>query len=341
MQALARWVDSGRIAAGSALAGFALLGLVLFPALWLSQAVLAFMLLRYGWRASATPILGALAALAALLGLASGHPVLALAVAASIWAPVALAATWLRRTGRLSATILLLTAIGAAGAMLPSVSGLQPESLRPLLEQEFRPMLERMFEASGDVSERPQQGPGAVPEESAATNLAADATVSPEIESLLARIAALLPGMLALAVWLGATLGLLLGRHWQSLIEHSGSYATEWRSLRLGKSFAVAALGLAAFAWWSGSAGAGSVWAVAGFNGLLPVAAALALQGAAVAHGLAALAGKGGSWWLVSFYALWALMLPYAWMASALMGWVDSWLDLRARARRREAGPGD
>ncbi|HNK32581.1 MAG TPA: hypothetical protein PK403_09915, partial [Plasticicumulans sp.] len=63
----------------------------------------------------------------------------------------------------------------------------------------------------------------------------------------------------------------------------------------------------------------------------LPLAVVWLLQGLAVLHGLALLRGWS-PWALVLVYVLLLLLLPQAVALLCLLGLIDTWMNLRARA---------
>jgi len=168
-------------------------------------------------------------------------------------------------------------------------------------------------------------------------NVAAEQTVATtgapvDQESLAALVdiaAKWMTGTIAAALAVGSLVALFLGRWWQAMLYNPGGFRQEFQSLRLGNALAIA-VGATMLAAWALSGAAGQV-----ASDLLWVAGAIyMLPGLGVMHTL--LAGTshpvGG---LVVLYILLAIV-PHVAVLVALVGWADTWLDLRARIRARK-----
>lgn len=161
----------------------------------------------------------------------------------------------------------------------------------------------------------------------AAEQTMAAAGASMDMESVTAFVevaARWMTGTLAAALAAGSLLSLFLGRWWQAMLYNPGGFRQEFQSLRLGTvAAAVAALVMVgAFLLPGDGANIASdlLW-VAGAMYLLP--------GLGVIH--AVLAGTshpvGG---LVVLYVLLAI-IPHVAVLIALLGWADTWLNMRSR----------
>jgi len=120
-------------------------------------------------------------------------------------------------------------------------------------------------------------------------------------------------------------LSLFLARWWQGLLYKPGGFGEEFRALRLDRRVAMATL-VAALA----SLLAGDVLGGLGFDVLVLALLLFMIQGLAVAHALAASRGVSVGW-LVGLYLLLFFMRPFATLALGIVGFADSWLNLRAR----------
>lgn len=129
-------------------------------------------------------------------------------------------------------------------------------------------------------------------------------------------------GMMAYGMVLPAILGLLLGRWWHSLVDNPGGFAAEFQAFRLAPVPAVVSLVAAVYCLLQGPDY--RIW-----SGVF--ALPLALHGVALVHRLVALAGRGVQW-LVLFYAALVLLQP-ATQVLALIAFVDTWVNLRERAK--------
>ncbi|HEY0941823.1 MAG TPA: hypothetical protein VGE08_17115 [Steroidobacter sp.] len=127
---------------------------------------------------------------------------------------------------------------------------------------------------------------------------------------------------LSLATIFGAV---LLGRWWQSLLDAPGSFGSEYRQLRLGRTLGVATTALFIAAMLTDSALLASLAWVA--------FAALAFQGLAAAHRSKAV-GRLDRGWLVAIYVL-LIVLPVTSIVIfmlALWGFADNWLRPRTQS---------
>ena len=157
--------------------------------------------------------------------------------------------------------------------------------------------------------------------------IAESARLMPEqFGQLQPRVSEIATGAAGMVALLGTAVAVFIGRWWQSVLERPGAFGAEFRTLRLG--IVMAAL-------------TSIVFVVAGITGMAPMTnitlvlvAAYLLQGLAVLHTVVA-SSATGSFWLVSVYALLILALPFAELAVAGIGFVDSWFNFRSRLRSR------
>ncbi|MBI5461730.1 MAG: hypothetical protein HY941_06040 [Gammaproteobacteria bacterium] len=130
------------------------------------------------------------------------------------------------------------------------------------------------------------------------------------------------------ALILGALLSLLLARAWQAGLYNPGGFAAEFRGLRLGRSFAVASLVLVGGAMLL-DGGVAQMLA----DAVVTLLVVYVLQGLALAHAVVygMQAHRG---WLIGLYAVLLVAAPEFMPLLALLGWMDAWIDFRARLRR-------
>ena len=196
MKKLAQWAMTGRwqatVAAGACLA---------IPLLfWLGAAILALVILRYGWQQAAQVVLWAL--LPGITWLAMGDPTpLLTALGTSALAVV------LRATIRLDWTV-----------MVSAVSGIVVYFLLPLLLPEVLPQVKDSSEQL--IAEALKEQPELL------TQL--QPLVAPMISGVLAALHALV-----------FMLCLLLGRYWQSTFYNPGGFGAEFKQLRLPLAFSL------------------------------------------------------------------------------------------------------
>jgi len=157
--------------------------------------------------------------------------------------------------------------------------------------------------------------------------------VTPEIVASLEQafdtLAPVMTGLVVTATFSGLMLTLFLARWWHSILDNPGGFGKEFRSLRLDRGFAVAGFAVVAATTFANAATgglAGDLLTIVGF--------AFALQGLAMVHGVVALRGaKVG--WLVALYLMVSVMPHMMLLFLALVGFSDSWLDVRGRVARR------
>lgn len=267
------------------------------PLNYLGGAVIGLVSLRLGAREGAG-VLVAGVALLAVLGLATGGLAAALAVATlMLWLPVWLAALLLRTSQALGLT---LRTIGTAGVVLVMLAHLwlgDPQAWwLPRLNEVLKPVIE---------------GQGI------------------DVSNYVSELARWMTGLLGAAVVLSVVLSLLLARAWQAGLYNPGGFGTEFRQLALGRGAALAGLVLVALAALS-PAGAMQAFAADAVPTLLVL---YVVQGLAIVHALVERyqARRG---WLVALYVLLLFAAPQMMPLVALVGWSDTWIDLRRRAGR-------
>ncbi|MEX0872504.1 MAG: hypothetical protein WDZ65_11865 [Aquisalimonadaceae bacterium] len=123
---------------------------------------------------------------------------------------------------------------------------------------------------------------------------------------------------MALGLWLNVLIGLLLGRAWQAALYNPGGFRQEFHALRLDWRLAAAALVIMLAATF---AGPGLLNDMA-----LLLAGLFAVQTLALVH--AVVHGRG---WNAALLVVPYVLLPVAFMAVALLGILDAWLDIRRR----------
>ncbi|HHM06385.1 MAG TPA: DUF2232 domain-containing protein [Gammaproteobacteria bacterium] len=136
-------------------------------------------------------------------------------------------------------------------------------------------------------------------------------------------------GALVAGVMLGLVTSLFLGRWWQALLYNPGGFRTEFRALRLERSFALAFIAAIALAVVAGGKFGGMAANIA-----VVLLSLYVLHGYALVHSVIALKGAHVGW-LVAFYVLTLVILPQLLLLVAVVGFVDSWVDIRARLSKR------
>ncbi len=305
MKAFANWVMKGRMQAVIAATVSAVLALLVAPLAMVSSAVVMLAVLRQGWREGLLVVGSALLAIAGLGGLLFQMPIPSLLIGLMLWVPAAVLGGVLGVTGSLRRAI-EAAAIGAGGIVL--LQYLLVDDPVAFWADALNSFLAHRFTA----------------EELAGID------AGPALQVL----ASWMPGGVG-ATWLLSTvISLLLARHWSSLIDRPGAFGSEFRELRFGRWLLILVPVLLV----------GGVLATGGTPNLLGQLYVVGmvvflLQGISVAHALVADFGASAGW-LVGLYLLLILVAPQGATAVSAVGYVDGWLDLRARARARRDRPG-
>lgn len=296
MQAFARYIMRGRLQAILTSVAATLLSLILPPLNYISSAVIALVTLRRGWKDGLVVMAGTGAALAVVMALSKADTLPAVILAAVIWLPVWLLSLVLRQTVSLSSTV-------SAAALLGGVTVIGVYLALDDPAQTWRELLDRF------IDEIRRQN-----ETSAADTLS----------QVLANAAPHMTGMAVAALMLGLILSVFLGRWWQALLYNPGGFRHEFHGLRLSRNFAIATLAVMAL-----SAVGGEVTTEVAANVLTVMATAYLLHGFGLLHGVVAARGINVGW-LIGIYALTFLWPPSTLLLGAA-GFVDSWMDIRAR----------
>lgn len=305
MKAFASWVMKGRMQAVIAATVLAVLALLVAPLAMVSSAVVMLAVLRQGWREGLLVVGSALLAIAGLGGLLFQMPIPSLLIGLMLWVPAAVLGAVMGVTGSLRRAI-EAAAIGAGGIVL--LQYLLIDDPVAFWSDVLNTFLAQRFTA----------------EELAGLD------AGPALQML----ASWMPGGVG-ATWLLSTvLSLLLARHWSSLIDAPGAFGREFRELRFGRWLLILVPVLLI----------GGVLVTGGTPNVLGQLYVVGMvvflfQGISVAHALVADFGASVGW-LVGLYLLLILVAPQGATAVASVGYVDGWLDLRARARARRDRPG-
>lgn len=196
MKKLAQWAMSGRWQAAVA-AGVCLAIPLLF---WLGAALLALVILRYGWQQAGQVVLWALLPGVAWLSLGDPTPLLTALGTSAL-------ATMLRNSIRLDRTLMLSSALGVV------VYFLLPYLLPDVLPQVVAGSEEAVMAA---LAEQPE--------------------LAAQLKPL---IAPMMSGVLSALHSLVFMLCLLLGRYWQSAFYNPGGFGAEFKQLRLPLVFTL------------------------------------------------------------------------------------------------------
>ncbi len=302
MRGLASHILRGRIPAILTVAALAVFAMALpplsWPLTWFSAGGAVLVTLQQGAREGLVNILGA-TALVALLGSLFGVPGLAPGLLLSLWLPAWIAAVAVGASRSLALGLMVCSLLGMFTVLGTWLALDDPvQWWQSYIREQLLPVLEQ----AGLLAEMPA-----------------------DFEARLADAARIMTGVLAASSVFGLALGLIIGRWWQSVVVRPGAFAAEFRALRLGRlvSLLMAALVLGA-AFLPG--GAGTVLA-----NLVPVLGVLfLLQGLALVHAVLGRRPQDRGW-LIGFYVMLVLFLPWSLVFTAVLGWLDNGLDFRAR----------
>jgi len=302
VQKLAGYTMRGRSQAALVVAVFALLSLVVPLVGLISSAAVALVTLRKG--AGEGLIVGALAGLSSgLFAFAVlGTPVLAIGFALALWLPVWVLGTVLRQSRSLILTVHLAALFG-----LVILVGIHLQAPDPATY--WAEMLEPLRES-----------------------LVEDGVVDTEVsKQVLAKVSHWMTGAFAATFYFQLLLALFIGRWWQAQLYNPGGFGVELRAFRVHVGLGYLALGLLVLAQLVSQ----SMWIA---ELLVVLAPLFFLQGLAIAHGLAH-AYSAARGWLLGFYALLLLFMPHAEVLVAGLGFLDVWVDVRARVTARAKHP--
>lgn len=301
MQGLASFTMRGRSQAALVATASALLSVVLPLVGLISSATVALVTLRKG--ANEGLILCVLAGLASgLLALgALGSAVPAVEFALALWLPVWILGLVLRQSKSLDLTIQFAALLG-----LVILVGIHLQEPNPAVywAELLEPARQRLVEV------------GVV-----------DAEMS---EQLVAQVARWMTGVFAATFYFQLLLALFIGRWWQALLYNPGGFGAEFRAFRVQVVAAYLALGLLV----ANLLLDGANWAS---ELLLLLAPLFLLQGVAIVHAVAH-AYSVGRGWLIGFYVLLVLVMPHAEVLVMGLGFLDTWVDVRARVAARVKG---
>jgi hypothetical protein len=306
MKALASLVMRGRTPAIAVATVLAMLSLIILPLGLLSAAVVALVALRHGGKESAVVTAGGLLALAGLGGLIFGQPATLLLLGLLMWLPV-VGLGLLFRASRSMALTLEVALLAAAGLVIGQYLIGDPTAYWSELLDEF---LGQMADPSvmGDADR----------------------------QQLVETMAPWMIGGVAAAWFLQQALVLFLARYWQAALYNPGGFRTEFHGLRLRRwvFIALPVLLLASLLQGQGAS------PLAQF--VLVLEAGLLLQGVALVHGLVGRL-NANTGWLIGFYSLLVVGMPHSVTLVTIAGFLDGWLDFRAKVRSRsgEGGAGE
>lgn len=293
---LSRFILRGTSQAALVAASMAMLSLVPLVGwftILVSGASVALVTLVQGYRHGMLVMLVALVGSGLFAALLFSQPLIALYFLLAVWLPVWLVAMVLRETVSLSLSLLLVAGMSLLVLLVMYL-------VFPGFEEYWRQSLNILV---AEIAKQSSDIPMA------------------ELKRMEAVAIRLIPGLIACTLLFATTLSLMLARWWQAVNFNPGGFATEYRSLRLGKTAAMAAMLIMAVTLW--------LQTDLMFAMSLVVFTLYVLQGSAVMHGVAAARKVNQLWMYLVYVAI--LFIPQVLVALVLIGLADTWIDFRRR----------
>ncbi|RLA18914.1 MAG: hypothetical protein DRQ56_06565 [Gammaproteobacteria bacterium] len=295
---LSAYVMKGRFQAVAAATVFALLSLVLPPLTILSSAIVALVTLRKG-RTEGFIVVAIAAIAGVVLGeFSAGVPYYAVTYFLIQWLPIWLAATLLRETGSPLKAISFLAFLGAAAIVLFYLFVDSPA-------EEWTAILKTVLEPIVEMGSEVEQG---------------------VLLENLEVVSHYMSGIVVMSSLASLALALFLGRWWQANLYNPGGFGQELLALRMPKNIAIFTLVVIVFS----LLGLGFLSELAG-NVALPMLVLYLIAGVSVLH-LMLSASKARRFLLMGMYLM-LFIIPHILPPIILVGFADTWLDLRKYIR--------
>lgn len=145
-----------------------------------------------------------------------------------------------------------------------------------------------------------------------------------DVKRIIGLIAPYMTGIAAAGAVFSMLLGLFLGRWWQSLLYNPGGFRQEFLSLRTESRLAMISLAIIGIAMLSSGAVSQIAW-----NTAIIMFVLYTFIGIAVLH--AVFSGMKIGQYAVAMFYITMFLIPYSMIPVALVGFGDTWLDLRKR----------
>lgn len=156
-----------------------------------------------------------------------------------------------------------------------------------------------------------------------------EAQLSPqEADQMLSGMARMMTGLVAAVLLYSTMINLSLARWFQAMLYNPGGFQQEFHALYLDRRAAITAALVGA---------SGMLFADQGGISqdlMILVVALFSIHGLALVHGITAIS-KMSRGWLVTLYVGLLLVPPHLVMILAMVGFIDSWVDFRARLREK------
>ncbi len=149
-----------------------------------------------------------------------------------------------------------------------------------------------------------------------------------EADQMLSGMARMMTGLVAAVLLYSTMINLSLARWFQAMLYNPGGFQQEFHSLFIEKRVAIVAALIGA---------AGMVFAAQGGitqDLMILVVALFSIHGLALVHGVVGISGMGRGW-LIALYVGLLIVPPHIAMMLAMVGYIDSWADIRGRLRKK------
>ncbi|KJV06095.1 DUF2232 domain-containing protein [Methylocucumis oryzae] len=290
MNFLANFIMRGRLQAMTVASSLALLSLIIPPVSVVSSATIALVTLRRGGMEGLYVLFSSSLA-AALLGyVLLKNFQFALAYAAVLWLPVWLISIILREGRHLSLAVEIAVLLGVLGVIGYYLYDPNIASTWKVMFEQFKPN--------------------------------ADSSQLNNAEVTLDIMAHYLTGVVAAGSVFSLLFGLFLGRWWQANLYNPGGFRQEFLSLSTHPRLALGSIGIIALALVTSGWLSEVSWNIA-----ILVFALYSIVGAAVLHTI--LARKKLANYTVPMLYVTLFLVPHTLLPIALLGLVDTWLNLR------------
>ncbi len=291
---LARFILRGPNQAALVAATMAMLGVLLAPAMWISAAAIALITLVKDYRQGMKVLVFTTIGSALFAWLIFSSPVVIIYFVLMAWLPAWLAATVLRQTLSLAASLQVITVLSLLAVIVlyvafPGFGELWREPLDTLVQQ-----LAEQYQGQISLAELQQA------------------------EELVIK---LIPGLIASSILFGTMISLFLARWWQAVVLNPGGFGKEFQALNLGKVSALIAAGIVA---------ASVVFDTEPVYAMLLLVLALYLtQGLSVVHAVFSGRKLNVVWLYVLYIAM--IFVPHIVAVLLVVGITDAWINYRGR----------
>jgi hypothetical protein len=276
-------------------AAMAVLGVRLIPAVWLSAAAIALVVLVKDYRQSLVVMAFAAAGSAAFATLVFSSPLVVVYFVLMVWLPAWIAAMVLKQTESLAFSLQVIAALSLLLVVVVYF-------VFPDFGELWRPVLDLYIQQLVDQS----QGQ-------------LDTQVLYQASETVIR---LMPGLVATGVLFSSMISLCLARWWQAVLYNPGGFGKEFQSLNLGKPVAIVAIGIVL--------AASLLEADVLYSMILVLVVLYAAQSMSLLHAIIN-RKKLNVVWLFLVYVF--MFIPEFMVLMVLAGIADAWIDFRRRLK--------